>query len=71
MKKEGYHRALRDGKLSYSAINKLLNFMRKRGMTIEKLRTQAVKKDKYLEIYFCQMKQIKDKSNPLKLEVLQ
>jgi hypothetical protein len=44
MKKEGYHRALRDGKLSYSAINRLLNFMRKRGMVLEKLEKGTLRK---------------------------
>jgi hypothetical protein len=59
MKKEGYHRALRDGKLSYSAINKLLNFIRKRGMVLEKLEKSTLRKLKVsgylrkLELYKC------------------
>ena len=59
MKKEGYHRALRDGKLSYSAINKLVHFMRKRGMVLEKLEKGTLRKLKVsgylrkLELYKC------------------
>jgi len=44
MKKEGYHRALKNGGLSYSAINKLLNFMRNKGMVLEKLEKDTLRK---------------------------
>jgi len=59
MKKEGYHRALKDGELSYSAINRLLKIMEKRGMTLEKLEKGTLRKLKVsgylrkLELYKC------------------
>jgi len=59
MKKEGYHRALKNGGLSYSAINKLLNFMRNKGMVLEKLEKDTLRKMKItgylgkLELYIC------------------
>ena len=59
MEKEGYHRELKDGKLSYTPINRLLNFMRKRGMTLEKLENSTLRKLKIsgylgkLELYKC------------------
>ena len=59
MKKEGYHRALKDGKLSYIAINKLLGFMSEKGMVLEKLEKETLRKLKVsgylgkLELYKC------------------
>ena len=44
MNKEGYHRALKDGKLSYIAINKLLGFMSEKGMVLEKLEKETLRK---------------------------
>jgi len=59
MVKEGYHRALRDGKLSYTSVNKLMDFMRKRGMILEKLPKDTLRELKItgyigkLELYKC------------------
>ncbi|MFQ6002562.1 MAG: hypothetical protein ACE5KJ_02320 [Candidatus Zixiibacteriota bacterium] len=59
MKKRGYHRALKEGKLSYAGINRLLNFMRKKGMTLEKISKDLLRELKiagYLgkfELYIC------------------
>lgn len=40
------------------------------GERFKKLKAQAMKRDKYLEIYLCQMERIKDKSDTLRLEIL-
>ena len=59
MKKEGYHRALKDGELSYTSINKLLRLIKKRGMSLEKVEKGTLRKLKVsgylrkLELYKC------------------
>ena len=59
MEKEGYHRTLKDGKLSHTSVNKLLGFIRKRGMNLEKLPKDILKELKItgylgkLELYKC------------------
>jgi len=59
MEKEGYHRALKDGKLSHTSVNKLLGFIRKKDMILEKLQKDILKEMKItgylgkLELYKC------------------
>ena len=49
MKKEGYHRALRDGKLSYSAVNKLLDFMKESEAVSSRFKQSEFKVDDKLK----------------------
>lgn len=59
MEKAGYHIALRDGKLSYTSVNKLLGFIKKKGMILEKISKDLLRELKItgylgkLELYKC------------------
>ena len=59
VKKEGYHRALKDGKLSYSSIKNLIVFMESKGMILEELTKDTLRRLKItgylgkLKLYKC------------------
>ncbi|MDH5768540.1 MAG: hypothetical protein OEZ31_06230 [Nitrospirota bacterium] len=62
MGKEGYHRALRDGKLSYTYVQRLLDFIRKRGMTLEKISKDLLRELK-ITGYLCKLELYKCRGN--------